>query len=425
MEENIIERSEIMYQELGISHNVVNIVNKCEQKCQEEFKKIDEKCSMNSLKVLNAFHKNNVSESCFNETTGYGYNDLGRDTIENVFKDILGAEDALVRNQFISGSHALNVCFFALLRPNDLLLSISGTPYDTLHEVIGIKDNNSSLKSFGIKYHEIDLIDNDFDYKKIEEYLLKNKVKVIEIQRSKGYSTRKSITIDKLSKVIKKIKSIDKDVIIMVDNCYCEFVNKKEPLEVGADIIVGSLIKNLGGGIAPNGAYIAGRHDLIELCAERLTLPGEGREVGPSLGINKQLLQGIYMAPNAVAASLKTAVLASRVLEELGYDLDPKYDEERADIVQNIIFHDREKLIEFTRGIQEGSAIDSKAIVEPGDMPGYDDQIIMASGSFTQGSSIELSCDGPIREPYVAYLQGSLTYPYGKLGLMKAIEKIV
>ncbi len=414
-----------MYQELGISEKVISLFDKCEKECQEEFNKIDENSTLSSLKVLNAFHKNNVSESCFNETTGYGYNDLGRDTIENVFKDILGAEDALVRNQFISGSHALNVCFFALLRPNDLLLSISGTPYDTLHEVIGIKDNNSSLKSFGIKYHEIDLIDNDFDYKKIEEYLLKNKVKVIEIQRSKGYSTRKSITIDKLSKVIKKIKSIDKDVIIMVDNCYCEFVNKKEPLEVGADIIVGSLIKNLGGGIAPNGAYIAGRHDLIELCAERLTLPGEGREVGPSLGINKQLLQGIYMAPNAVAASLKTAVLASRVLEELGYDLDPKYDEERADIVQNIIFHDREKLIEFTRGIQEGSAIDSKAIVEPGDMPGYDDQIIMASGSFTQGSSIELSCDGPIREPYVAYLQGSLTYPYGKLGLMKAIEKIV
>ena len=414
-----------MYQELGISEKVISLFDKCEKECLEEFNKIDENSTLSSLKVLNAFHKNNVSESCFNETTGYGYNDLGRDTIENVFKDILGAEDALVRNQFISGSHALNVCFFALLRPNDLLLSISGTPYDTLHEVIGIKDNNSSLKSFGIKYHEIDLIDNDFDYKKIEEYLLKNKVKVIEIQRSKGYSTRKSITIDKLSKVIKKIKSIDKDVIIMVDNCYCEFVNKKEPLEVGADIIVGSLIKNLGGGIAPNGAYIAGRHDLIELCAERLTLPGEGREVGPSLGINKQLLQGIYMAPNAVAASLKTAVLASRVLEELGYDLDPKYDEERADIVQNIIFHDREKLIEFTRGIQEGSAIDSKAIVEPGDMPGYDDQIIMASGSFTQGSSIELSCDGPIREPYVAYLQGSLTYPYGKLGLMKAIEKIV
>ena len=407
------------------NEDILRIIEESEQDCQEVFKTIDKQCEINSYKVLSSFQKNEVTESCFNETTGYGYNDLGRDTIERVFKDVLNAEDALVRGQFISGSHALNVCFFALLRPNDLLLSITGKPYDTLDEVIGIKDNPSSLKSFGVRYDQIDLVNDDFDYETIKRYIENNKVKVIEIQRSKGYSTRKSITIDKLSKVIKKIKSIDKDVIIMVDNCYCEFVNKKEPLEVGADIIVGSLIKNLGGGIAPNGAYIAGRHDLIELCAERLTLPGEGREVGPSLGINKQLLQGIYMAPNAVAASLKTAVLASRVLEELGYDLDPKYDEERADIVQNIIFHDREKLIEFTRGIQEGSAIDSKAIVEPGDMPGYDDQIIMASGSFTQGSSIELSCDGPIREPYVAYLQGSLTYPYGKLGLMKAIEKIV
>ena len=414
-----------MYQELGISHNVVDIVNKCEQKCQEEFKKIDEKCSMNSLKVLNAFHKNNVQESCFNETTGYGYNDLGRDTIEKVFSDILGSEDALVRNQFISGSHALNVCFFALLRPNDLLLSISGTPYDTLHEVIGIKENKSSLKSFGIKYDEIDLINNDFDYNKIKEYITTHKVKVIEIQRSKGYSTRKSITLDKVEKAIKLIKKIDKDIIVMVDNCYCEMISNKEPTEVGADIMVGSLIKNLGGGIAPNGAYIAGRKDLIELCAERLTLPGEGREVGPSLGINKQLLQGIYLAPSVVASATKTAILVSKVLESLGYEVEPKYNEERADIVQNIIFRDREKLMEFTRGIQQGSAIDSNALVEPSDMPGYDDQVIMASGSFTQGSSIELSCDGPLREPYIAYFQGSLTYDYGKLGLMKAIERIL
>ena len=414
-----------MYQELGISHNVVDIVNKCEQKCQEEFKKIDEKCSMNSLKVLASFQKNQVTESCFNSTTGYGYNDLGRDTIEKVFSDILGSEDALVRNQFISGSHALNVCFFALLRPNDLLLSISGTPYDTLHEVIGIKENKSSLKSFGIKYDEIDLINNDFDYNKIKEYITTHKVKVIEIQRSKGYSTRKSITLDKVEKAIKLIKKIDKDIIVMVDNCYCEMISNKEPTEVGADIMVGSLIKNLGGGIAPNGAYIAGRKDLIELCAERLTLPGEGREVGPSLGINKQLLQGIYLAPSVVASATKTAILVSKVLESLGYEVEPKYNEERADIVQNIIFRDREKLIEFTRGIQQGSAIDSNALVEPSDMPGYDDQVIMASGSFTQGSSIELSCDGPLREPYIAYFQGSLTYDYGKLGLMKAIERIL
>ena len=369
-----------MYKELGISENVVNLVNKFEQECQEEFKKIDERCSINSLKVLNAFHKNNVSESCFNETTGYGYNDLGRDTIEKVFSDILGSKDALVRNQFISGSHALTVCFFALLRPNDLLLSISGTPYDTLHEVIGIKKNNSSLQSFGVKYDEIDLVDNDFDYNRIKEYITANKVKVIEIQRSKGYSTRKSISIDKIEKVIKLIKEIDNNIIVMVDNCYCEMISDKEPTEVGADIMVGSLIKNLGGGIAPNGAYIAGRHDLIELCGERLTLPGEGREVGPSLGINKQLLQGIYFAPSVVSSALKTAILVSKVLEELGYDVEPKYNEERVDIVQNIIFRDKDKLIEFTRGIQQGSAIDSNAIVEPSDMPGYEDQVIMASG---------------------------------------------
>ena len=414
-----------MYQELGISEKVINLVNKCEQECQEEFKKIDERCSINSLKVLNAFHKNNVSESCFNETTGYGYNDLGRDTIEKVFSDILGSKDALVRNQFISGSHALTVCFFALLRPNDLLLSVSGTPYDTLHEVIGIKENDSSLQSFGVKYDEIDLVDNDFDYNRIKEYITTNKVKVIEIQRSKGYSTRKSISIDKIEKVIKLIKEIDNNIIVMVDNCYCEMISDKEPTEVGADIMVGSLIKNLGGGIAPNGAYIAGKKKLIELCGERLTLPGEGREVGPSLGINKQLLQGIYLAPSVVSSATKTAILVSKVLEELGYDVEPKYNEERVDIVQNIIFRDKDKLIEFTRGIQQGSAIDSNAIVEPSDMPGYEDQVIMASGSFTQGSSIELSCDGPLREPYIAYFQGSLTYDYGKLGLMKAIERII
>ncbi len=413
-----------MHNMLGISDETWNLIHECEQDCQEEFQKIEEACNYNSLKVLASFHKNRVTESCFHETTGYGYNDLGRETIENIFKDVLGVEDALVRSQFISGSHALNVCFFALLRPGDTLLSISGKPYDTLDEVIGIKDNPSSLKSFGVKYAQIDLVEDDFDTEKITEFLKENKVKVIEIQRSKGYSTRKSISLEKMGRIIKHIKQIDSNIIIMVDNCYCEFVSSSEPTSVGADIIVGSLIKNLGGGIAPNGAYIAGRHDLVELCAERLTLPGEGREVGPTLGINKQLLQGIYFAPSVIAASLKTAVLTSRVCEKLGFDVEPKYQDERVDIVQNIIFHDQNKLIEFVRGIQEGSAIDSNALVEPSDMPGYDDKIIMASGSFTQGSSIELSCDGPLREPYIAYMQGSLTYPYGKLGLMKAIERI-
>ena len=410
---------------MNIDNKVIELVNSCEEKCLEEFKKIDELCDYNSLKVLMAFHNNEVTESAFNSTTGYGYNDLGREKIECIFRDVLGAEDALVRSQFISGSHALNVCFFGLLRPGDILLSISGKPYDTLDQVIGIKDNPSSLKSFGIKYHQIELIDNDFDYDRIKEFISNNKVKVIEIQRSKGYSTRKSLSLEKLEKVIKMIKEIDKDIIVMVDNCYCEFVSKEEPTSVGADIIVGSLIKNLGGGIAPNGAYIAGRHDLIELCAERLTLPGEGREVGPTLGINKSLLQGIYLAPSVVAASLKTAVLTSKVMSDLGYEVDPKYDEERVDIVQNIVFKNPKKLIEFTRGIQQGSAIDSNALVEPGDMPGYEDKIIMASGSFTQGSSIELSCDGPLREPYVAYMLGSLTYNYGKIGLMKAVDRLL
>ena len=402
--------------------NTLDLIEESELELQDEFKKIDELCFRNSKKVLDAFHKNNVSEIHFNSTTGYGYNDIGRDAIEGIFRDIFKAEDAIVRNQLISGSHALNVTFFALLRPNDILLSISGKPYDTLDEVIGIKDNNSSLKSFGIKYKEIDLVDDDFDYEKIIEFLKNNKTKVIEIQRSKGYSTRKSITIDKVKKVIEEIRKIDKDVIIMVDNCYCEFVNDVEPIEVGADISVGSLIKNLGGGIAPNGAYIVGRKDLIHLVGERLTLPGEGKEVGPTLGINKQFLQGIYMAPHTVCSSLKTVVLASKVLEKLGYKVDPLYNEERADIVEMITFNDPDKLIKFVQGIQAGSAIDSNVLPIPDDMPGYDDKIIMASGSFTQGSSIELSCDGPLREPFIAYLQGSLTYEYGKLGLISASE---
>ena len=414
-----------MYQDLGISEDVVRLVEEAEQDCQEEFTKLEKNEYLNSLKVLSSFHKNEITESCFNATTGYGYNDVGRDGIEAVFRDVLGAEKALVRSQFISGSHALNVCFFALLRPGDLLLSISGKPYDTLDQVIGLEENPSSLMSFGVQYDQIDLVNDDFDYEKIKNYLQNHKVKVIEIQRSKGYSTRKSISIDKLEKVISVIKSVDSDVIVMVDNCYCEMVGLKEPTEVGADIMVGSLIKNLGGGIAPNGAYIAGRSDLIDLCADRLTLPGEGAEVGPTLGINKQILQGIFMAPSVVTSALKTAVLTSRALEKLGYDVEPRYQDERVDIVQNITFHDSEKLVLFTRGIQAGSPIDSNALVEAWDMPGYTDQVVMASGSFTQGSSIELSCDGPIREPYIAYMQGGLTYDYGKLGLMKAIDTLL
>ena len=403
---------------------IKELVLNCENELTDEFKKIDDNKFFFSEQVLNSFKKNNLSENAFNSTTGYGYNDLGREVIEKVYSDIFKSESAVVRSQFISGSHALNVTFFALLRPGDLLLSISGCPYDTLHEVIGIKENPSSLASFNINYHEIDLINDDFNYDAIESFLKNTKVKVIEIQRSKGYSTRKSLSIEKLEKVIKLIKSIDNDIIVMVDNCYCEFVERKSPIEVGADVAVGSLIKNLGGGIAPNGAYVVGRSDLIKLVGERLTLPGEGLEVGPTLGINKQILEGLFFAPSVVASSLKTAVLTSKVMESLGYDVEPKYNDDRCDIVQNIIFRDREKLIKYVQGVQYGSPIDANVTAIPWDMPGYDDQVIMASGSFTQGSSIEFSCDAPIREPYIAYQQGGLTYEYGKLGLISAIENL-
>ena len=405
--------------------NTKELIREAEMNIQNEFKHIEEIESFYSEKVLNAFIDNNVTEACFNTTTGYGYNDLGRDKLEKIYADIFSAEDAIVRSQFISGSHALNVTFFALLRPGDLLLSVSGLPYDTLHEVIGIKDNPSSLKAWGVNYDQIDLVDNDFNYDAIEDYLTNNKVKVIEIQRSKGYSTRKSITIDKVEKVASLIKRVSPETIIMVDNCYCEFVEKKNPIEVGCDIIVGSLIKNLGGGIAPNGAYVAGRHDLIELVGERLSLPGEGREVGPTLGINKSLYQGLFFAPSVVASSLKTAVLTAYVLDKLNYKVSPTYNEVRADIVQNVEFGNPEDLIKYVQGIQSGSPVDASATPIPWNMPGYDDQVIMAAGCFTQGSSIELSCDGPIRPPYIAYQQGGLTYNYGKLSLAKAVDKLI
>ena len=402
----------------------MNNLIEAEKIIKPELDKVDNIVFLNSKKVLDAFQKNSVSEYHFNSTTGYGYNDVGRDVIEQVYSDIFKSEDALVRSQFISGTHALTVSLFGILRPNDVMLSISGTPYDTLHEVIGIKDNNSSLKSFGVKYEEIDLVNDDFDYGNILERVKLNDVKMIYIQRSKGYSTRKSISIEKLEGIIKEIRKVNNTAIIMVDNCYCEFVTTKEPIEVGADICAGSLIKNLGGGIAPNGAYVVGRKDLIELIGERLTAPGEGKEVGPSLNMNKPILQGLFMAPSVVGSALKTAILTSYVLEDLGYKVEPKYNEERVDIVQNIIFGNPEDLKRYTQGIQMGSPIDSNAIPEASDMPGYDDKVIMAAGAFTQGSSIELSCDGPLREPYIAYQQGGLTYEYGKLGLLKALERL-
>ena len=402
--------------------DIINLVNTCENEIKNEFEKIDKICEFNTFKVLDASRKNGVSEIHFNSTTGYGYNDIGRDVIEQVYADIFKCETALVRNQFISASHALNVALFACLRPGDIMLSITGTPYDTLHEVIGIKENSSSLKSFGINYEEIDLVNDDFDYDKIKETITNKKYKLVHIQRSKGYSERKSILIEKVKHVIELIKSIDESIIVMVDNCYCEMVCELEPTQVGADLVVGSLIKNLGAGIASNGAYIVGRSDLVNLCGERLTLPGEGVEVGPSLGANKDFLKGLFFAPGVVASSLKIGILTSKVMEELGYKVSPLYNEERADIVQNIIFKDRDLLIKYCQGIQSGSPIDSNALPIPTDMPGYDDEIIMASGSFTQGSSIEISCDGPLRSPFIAYQQGGLTYESAKYALINAID---
>lgn len=413
-----------MYNEFGIKEDIVELSKKVEKDLAPIFKNVEEVEEYNSLKVLSAFQKYNLSEMHFNGTTGYGYGDIGRDTIENIFAEIFKAEDSLVRTQFISGTHAISTLLFGILRPNDTLISISGKPYDTLDEVIGIVENKSSLQSYGVKYEQIELVNDDFDYNAIEERVKKGNIKLIEIQRSRGYSTRKTIDLEKVEKVIKLIKDIDKNVIIMIDNCYCEFVTKKEPIEVGADVVVGSLIKNLGGGIAPNGGYIAGRKDIVELAAERLTAPGLGKEVGPSLGINKQILQGLFFAPQVVASSLKTAIFASKMLEELGYNVEPKFNDKRADIVQTIEFNDREKLIKFCQGIQAASPVDSNSVPMPWDMPGYTDQVIMAAGAFTQGSSIELSCDGPIRPPYIAFLQGGLTYGYGKLGILKAISRL-
>ena len=388
------------------------------------FKKIDEVCLENSKKVLNAFWKENLSETDFNSTTGYGYGDVGRDKIERIYSDIFKSEASLVRNQFISGTHAISTCLFALLRPGDILLSITGKPYDTLDSIIGFNDNKSSLKSFGIGYRQVDLIDSNFDYENIKKLLESEKIKVVEIQRSIGYSNRNTISIECLGKVIKFIRSIDKDVIIMVDNCYCEFVGVKEPIEVGADICVGSLIKNLGAGIAENGAYITGRKDLIYLCSERLNMPGEAWDVGPSLNANKMFLKGLYFAPSVVASALKTNVYAAYKLEKMGILVSPKYNEDKSDIVLKVIFNDKDKLIKFISLIQKNSAVDASVYPVPSKIPGYDDEIIMASGSFTQGSSIELSCDGPIRSPYIAYLQGSLTFEYGKIAIDNIINEL-
>ena len=401
-----------------------DLVNKCEAELKSIFDQIDKNTLENSKKVINAFHEFKISENDLKGTNGYGYNDEGRDKIDQIFAKVLDAESGIVRNQFISGSHAINVALQALLRPNETLLAISGTPYDTLHEVIGIKPNNSSLMSYNIKYKEIDLINNDFNYSKIKEALEKESIKVVHIQRSRGYSLRDSLTIDKVEKVIKLIKETSPNTIVFVDNCYCEFVETTTPCKVGADICVGSLIKNLGAGISTNGAYIVGKEDLVNLCAERLTLPGEGKHVGPSDNANRMFILGLYFAPSVVSNALKISILTSKVLEELNYKVSPKYNEPRADIVELIYFNTEEEIIKYASSIQSSGAIDSHVTPYPSPMPGYEHKIIMASPSFTQGSSIELSCDGPLKKPYVLFQQGSLTYEYGKLSIINAIKSL-
>lgn len=396
-----------------------------EDTLKEQFSKIDEVCELNSQKVLEAFYECNLQENHFQTSTGYGIDEMGRNKVEEIFAKVFKAEDALVRTQIISGTHALATTLFGILRSGDTLLSISGTPYDTLQSVIGIsKDDPSSLIAHGVKYGQVELINNDFDDEKILEIVKEKSIKLIAIQKSRGYSTRKSLLNEQLERIIAKIRQVNIDAVIMVDNCYGEFVEEKEPIELGADLAVGSLMKNLGGGIATSGGYIVGRKDLIELCSSRLVAPSVGKEIGPSFGQNANFLKGLFFAPSVVASSMKTAIFASKMLEEKGYTVEPKFNEKRGDIVQTIHLGSEEKLVKFCQGIQKGSPIDSNVKPYPSDMGGYEDKVIMAAGTFTQGSTIELSCDGPIREPYLAYMQGGLTYEYGKLGVLKAIESL-
>lgn len=407
---------------LNLNSDKIDFVNKCENSLKDIFKEIDDMELINSKKVLDAFHKFNLNENDLNGTTGYGYNDIGRDKIESIFSDIFKAEDALVRREFACASHALSISLSAILRHGNVLLSITGLPYDTMHEVIGIKENNSSLISYGVKYEQIDLVNNDFDYEKISKSL--ENVNLVYIQRSRGYSLRDSINIEKIEKVIKLIKDINKEIIIFVDNCYTEFVENKFPTEVGADIIVGSLIKNLGGGISTNGAYVAGKKDLIKLISERLYLPGEGKEVGPSINANRMFLMGLYLAPSVVASSLKSSILFSKVFEELGFQVSPKFNEKRSDIVEVIYLKNEENLINFCKTLQQSGPINSEVTPIPGDMPGYDNKIIMASPSFTTGSSIELSADAPLKDPYALFVQGGLSYSYAKLTLINILSNM-
>lgn len=390
------------------------------------FDKIDETCLYNSNRILSAFIENGVSYSDFADINGYGNYDSGRDKLEKIFATVLGSEDSLVRPQIMSGTNALFLTFSALLNYGDTMISLTGTPYDSLQEMIGLCGNSSqSLKKHGVKYEQIDLVNNEFDTNKIIERLKTNDVKLVEIQRSRGYSSRLSLSIEKISNLISEIRKVNKDVIIMIDNCYGELVEDKEPGHVGADIIVGSLMKNLGGGIASTGGYVAGRKDLIEMVADRLTAPGIGKEQGANFNLNNQFFKGLFMAPNAVKSALKTSIFSAYMLEKLGFkNVSPKYNEFRTDIIQTVELGTKENLVKFTQGIQESSPIDSYVKILPAPMPGYPFDEVMACGGFTQGSTIELSADAPVIEPYTLYMQGGLSYEYGKLAILLALTKI-
>lgn len=419
-----MEELKKMYNELGISDKVYDLSAEIVKDLSERFHKIDKVAEYNQLKVIQAFQKNRVAEEHFNTTTGYGYNDIGRDNLEKVYADVFHTEDALVRPQITCGTHALGLALSANLRPGDKLMYISGKPYDTLEEVIGIRDSKGSLKEYGVEYDQVDLLPNgDFDFEGIKTKL--DGVKLIGIQRSKGYATRPTLSVSKIKEVISFIKKINKDIIIMVDNCYGEFVETIEPSDVGADMTVGSLIKNPGGGLAPIGGYICGTKVCIENCAYRLTTPGLGKEVGANLGIMNLFYQGLFMAPTVVASALKGAIFAAKLFEKFNFNVIPNGTEERHDIIQAIEFGNPDCVIAFCKGIQQASPVDSHLTPEPWDMPGYDAPVIMAAGTFVSGASIELSADGPIKPPYAVYFQGGLTWQHAKLGILKAFQNMV
>ena len=409
-----------------INKEILDLANIAEEELKDIFEQIDKVCLANSNRVLSAFIENKVSYSDFADINGYGNYDTGRDKLEKIFASVLGTEDALVRPQIMSGTNALYLAFTAILKHGDTMISISGKPYDSLQEMVGIiGDSSQSLKALGIKYEQIDLVNSEFDTKAIVDRLSKGDVKLVEIQRSRGYSDRNSLTIAQIENIIQEIRKVNIDVIIMVDNCYGELVEEKEPGHVGADIVVGSLMKNLGGGVASTGGYIAGNSDLIHMVAERLTAPGIAKDQGANFNQNNAFFKGIFMAPNAVRSALKTAVFSAYMLEKLGFDnVSPKYDDFRTDIIQTVELKTKENLVAFTQGLQAASPIDSFVRVMPAPMPGYPFDEVMASGSFTQGSTIELSADAPVIPPYTLYMQGGLTPEYGKLGIMLALSKI-